>query len=72
MGFFATRIVRAENEDLALEAAIQALKAEKQIQAIINPPEDAPVFNGERIVRLRFWEQRLRRPSGFSFYSVGG
>jgi len=70
LGFFATRVVRAEDESLALKAAIQELKKEPQILAIINTPADPPVFEGENIVRLRFWEHRWRRLRGFSFYAV--
>lgn len=70
LGFFASRIVRAESKLTAIQTAIKELWEHPQIQSAINAPDDPPSFECDSVVKLRFWEHRFRRIRGFSFYAV--
>ena len=70
MGFFAARFVEAQDEEEAVCAAVEALRADpKLLDSVLNQEADSPLMYAEEIEELEAFDIPPVTVNGFTFYS---
>ncbi len=70
MGFFAARFVEAQDEEEAVCAAVEALRADpKLFDSVLNQEADSPLMYAEEIEELEAFDSPPVPVNGFTFYS---
>jgi hypothetical protein len=73
IGFYTTRFISANNHTFAKEYALESLRAEKEVQALIEQTkkkgEKEPEIEIEEIEEVPLYMGLFSKASGFSFYT---
>jgi hypothetical protein len=69
MGFFTTRYVETESEELAEFKAVELIQNDEELyHEVLNTPENPPMLYAEEIDELESFEKVDPPGGGYSFY----
>lgn len=69
MGFYATRLVEAGDQEEAELRAVESLRQDEKLRAcVLNDPGDPPKLLAEEIEEIESFGEPGDQPSGFTFY----